>query len=393
MDHPPPINWRRNLLFATIGVVVAGAAFNLTTPFLPLFLEELGARRALAQWAGLSLAAPALTYSLMAPIWGTLADRYGKRVMLLRSGIGIAATYVLISFSRTPWQLVLFRTINGTLGGFIPSCTLLIAANTPAADLGFALGVVQTASSVGAIAGPLIGGAAAKFLGIRYAFYFGAGLLIAAALTSYFGTREAVNRREGKESVLAGLRASMARRDLVALFLMMLATQTALMAVQPTLPLQIRNLAQRMGGRDVALIAGLVFSVTGLSTALGAPLIGRLHLDQRRVLRMGLILACLLHALQGLTGRIDLLIVERFFFGFANAAILVTGNVLIAQGAPEDRRGQVFGLLNAISSLGSIIGPLLGGYIAGRCGLASPFYLSALLFAAGFFLIPRPSRT
>jgi len=110
-------------------------------------------------------------------------------------------------------------------------------------------------------------------------------------------------------------------------------------------------------------------------------------------LRVGLILACLLHALQGLTGRIELLILERFCFGFANAAILVTGNVLIAQGAPEDRRGQVFGLLNAISSLGSIIGPLLGGYIAGRYGLASPFFLSALLFAAGLFLIPRPLRT
>ena len=225
-------------------------------------------------------------------------------------------------------------------------------------------------------------------LGIRYTFFIGAGLLVLASLTTFCGTREVVGRREGGVSVLDGLRASFSRKDLSMLFLVMFATQTALMAVQPTLPLLVRSLAQHQAKREVALAAGVIFSLTGLSTALGAPLVGRVkRWNHCQVLGMGLVAAGILHGLQGITNRIELLGLERFLFGFANASILVSGNILIAQSAPEDKRGQVFGVLNSVASLGSILGPILGGYAAGKFGIPSSFYLSSLLFLMSIFLV------
>lgn len=384
--RPSAIPWRRNLLFASIGVVIAGVAFSLITPFLPLYLEELGVRRNLAIWSGWVFAVNALTYSLMAPVWGTLADRHGKRVMLLRSGFGIALTYVLMAVSANQWQFLFFRAANGVLSGFIPSSLMLVATNTPGPDLGFALGTIQTASSVGGIMGPMVGGAAAKLLGLRPALFFGAGLLCVAAVTAFLGTREEIERREGGPGVLAGLRASFSQPELVALFAVMLLVQTALMAVQPTLPLFIADLARH----DVALVTGILFSLAGVSTALGAPLIGRIRrIDHLQAMRLGLLAAAALSGLQGLAGRVWLLGLERFLFGFANAAVLVSGNVLIAQGSPEHLRGQVFGTLNAVSSLGTILGPILGGYAAKGLGVPSSFYLSGLLFLAGLFILRR----
>lgn len=382
--------WRRNLVFISSGVVVAGIGFSLITPFIPQYLVQLGVRHNLAVWSGLALAANALTYSLMAPLWGALADRHGKRVMLLRSGFGIALTYLLMAAARSPLEFLLYRAANGMLGGFIPSSLLLVATNSPAEQMGFALGAVHTASSVGGIMGPLVGGAAASLFGMRSTLYLGAAMLCLAAITGFCGTKERVVRPQGQPSLAAGLRETFGHRDLVAIFLVMLIAQTGLMAIQPTLPLFIHKLSAALPARQIPLVTGAIFSLAGLSTALGAPIFGRVRrLTQGQILLLGLLAAALLGGIQGLVKDIWLLGGTRFLFGFANAAIVVAGNVLLAQRAPEGNRGQVFGVLNGVSSLGSILGPLLGGYTAKYLGLAGPFYLSGLLFAAGLPLVGR----
>lgn len=387
------IPWRRNLAFTTFGVIVAGSAFSLVTPFLPLFLAELGVAENLPRWSGLVLAAQAFTYTIMAPIWGVLADRYGKRVMILRSGLGIALTYLLMGIARSRWDLLLYRVLNGFLGGFIPSCLMLVATNTPAPHLAWALGIVQTASSVGNILGPLVGGFAAGALGVRSAFFFGAGLLLLATAATHLGTREAVGGRSESGSVLGGFRETLRRRDLLALFLLMFAVQTALAVIQPTLPLFVKEMADGLNPRRVAIAAGMVFSLTGLSTALGAPLVGRLRcLNPRKALWAGVIAAGVISGCQGLAQNLFLLGFERFLAGFAYAVVLVVGNVAIARSAPEAQRGQVFGVLNAVSSLGTIIGPMLGGLIADSFGVRSSFFLSGALFLAALPLLSPGER-
>jgi len=147
-------------------------------------------------------------------------------------------------------------------------------------------------------------------------------------------------------------------------------------------------MADGLNPRRVSIAAGMVFSLTGLSTALGAPLVGRLtRFNPRKVLWAGVIAAGIISGCQGLAQNLFLLGLERFLAGFAYAVVLVVGNLAIAQGAPESQRGQVFGVLNAVSSLGAIIGPMLGGFVADSLGVRSSFFLSGALFLAALPLL------
>jgi len=111
----------------------------------------------LATWSGLAYAASSLTSAFMAPIWGSIADKYGNRFQIVRSGVGIAITYALYPVARTPLQFVLLRALTGFMSGYTPAATSLIAANTPEDQLGYALGMLQAANAAGTISGPLLG--------------------------------------------------------------------------------------------------------------------------------------------------------------------------------------------------------------------------------------------
>ena len=153
------MQWRRNLWFLSVAVFIANLSFTMNMPFLPRFLEELGVGRNLSLWSGIMISINFLTYAIMAPLWGSLADRHGKRVMFWRSGFGIALTYVLMGIAANHWQLLVFRGLNGLLSGFIPTAIMLVASNTPEEDMGYALGIINTFIALGGIMGPFIGGA------------------------------------------------------------------------------------------------------------------------------------------------------------------------------------------------------------------------------------------
>lgn len=373
------VNWKRNLVFASIGVFIAAVGFNFTTPFLPQYLNMLGLTENLSVWSGVMIAVNSLTYAIMAPVWGSLADRHGKRPMLVRSGFGIALTYVLMGYSRTPLQYLLLRAANGVLAGFIPSSIMLVASNTPEEDMGFALGIIQTAIAIGGIMGPFFGGYCAKLLGIRSTMFFGAAILTIASALAVFGTRERVVKQERRTGVLGDLRYVLGERTLSSVIMALLIVQVAITIIQPALPLFVGSM---VAPKDVEVMTGIIFSIIGLSTAIGAPLLSRMKgISYRKTFIQGLSAAAFLSVIQGLSRQVHLLGFERFIFGFANAAITVGGNVLIAKNSAQEMRGRAFGALNGISSLGAVVGPLIGGYLGDHYGLASPFFIGGGFFA------------
>mgnify|MGYP000940653459 CR=1 FL=1 len=379
------MNWRRNLVILSMAVFLAAIAFSLYAPFLPMFLQELGLKDNLSGWSGMMQSVNSLTYALMAPIWGMLADRHGKRVMFMRSGFGIALTYVLMAVSQNHYQVFAWRALNGLLSGFIPSAILLVATNTPEMHLGFALGMIQTANSIGTIMGPMIGGISANLLGVRSTLFASAAVLALAAVCAFYGTREEIRPQKRKSALLADMRqVIMSNGALRIIMISQLLINTALMIIQPTLPLFVGEIVTT----NVAMYTGVIFSIIGVSTALGAPLFGKIkNLNYRGLYVLGIGSGAILSVVQGLTRSVWLLSGERFVFGFANAAMLVGGNVLLTQYSEPEDRGRIFGVYNGISALGSVAGPLLGGFLGDSLGLASPFYGSAiLLLVAGWFV-------
>src|SRR5215467_15769183 len=180
----PGVDWRRNLAALWFAQFTAIFGFSFAFPFLPVYLRQLGVHDPgqLALWTGVTAGASGASLAIMSPIWGTLADRYGRRAMLLRAMLGGAVTVGLMGFARGPVDLLVLRLLQGATAGTVAATTALVASGTPRPRVGWALGVLTSAVAVGSALGPLVGGLAASILGLRAIFWAGGGLLAGATI-------------------------------------------------------------------------------------------------------------------------------------------------------------------------------------------------------------------
>lgn len=139
-ENDTPINWKRNLIVAWLGCFLTGAAFSLVMPFLPLYVEQLGVtgHSALNMWSGIVFSITFLFSAIASPFWGGLADRKGRKLMLLRSALGMGIVMVLMGLAQNIWQFLILRALLGLLGGFVPNANALIATQVPRNKSGWA---------------------------------------------------------------------------------------------------------------------------------------------------------------------------------------------------------------------------------------------------------------
>ena len=149
-------SWQRNLAVLWIGELIAIAGFSVTLPFLPYYVQELGVTKLeqVVFWSGLLTTAQATTMALIAPVWGSLADRYGRKIMVERAMFGGAVVIGAMGFTRNVYQLAVLRAIQGMLTGTVPAAMTLVASSTPPERRGYALGLLQMAVYLGSSVGP-----------------------------------------------------------------------------------------------------------------------------------------------------------------------------------------------------------------------------------------------
>src|SRR5919199_674367 len=189
---PTLTSWERTTWICSATQVFTLIGFGLGLPFLPMYVQELGVteRAEIALWSGVISGSAALSMAILAPVWGVLADRYGRKPMLVRSMLGGAVVIGAMGFVGDVWQLELVRLIQGAVTGSQAAAAALVAAATPLHHVGFALGLISTAVQVGNTVGPAIGGLAVGQLGFRGAFVLGAGMLLIGGLMSVFWVDE-----------------------------------------------------------------------------------------------------------------------------------------------------------------------------------------------------------
>lgn len=164
--------WKRNLVILWIGVLFCSMAYSVSIPFLPIFLNtEMGVNDHLELWSGIAFGVTFLASALIAPFWGSLADKYGRKPMLIRSGFSLAVLYLICAFVTDPYVFVGVRLFQGLLSGFIPAAIALVGTGSPEEKTGYALGIMATAGATGSIIGPLIGGVVSHYYGNRNAFF------------------------------------------------------------------------------------------------------------------------------------------------------------------------------------------------------------------------------
>src|SRR5437660_5296510 len=184
-----PLDWRRNLAALWLAELTAILGFSFAFPFLPLFLHQdlhIPAGPQLAFWTGITGGATGLALACTAPIWGRLADRYGRKPMLVRAMVGGGISVGLMGLSQSALQLTVLRGVQGASSGSVAAATALVATETPAPHLAWALGILSSAISLGSAVGPAAGGLAANFVGLRAIFVGGGVLLLLATIPVLF---------------------------------------------------------------------------------------------------------------------------------------------------------------------------------------------------------------
>ena len=180
--------FHRNLFAVTAVSFIGYTGFTLVMPFLPLYFQLLGVHDLgdIAMWSGLSLGVtPALT-AMLAPLWGRLADRYGRKIMVVRSLVSFVIVMAAMAFVSRAWHVFALRAVQGLFAGY-GALTLTMAADSAPRDrMAYAIGFVQTAQRLGPAIGPIIGGAVAQVVGMRNTFLVTSMFYLIAVLLVVF---------------------------------------------------------------------------------------------------------------------------------------------------------------------------------------------------------------
>jgi DHA1 family multidrug resistance protein-like MFS transporter len=381
-------SWKTMLLVMSLVQGIMMMAFSSTSPFLALFIEQLGVHEIhkIDIWAGLIQCSTPLVAAIVSPLWGSLADRTGRKMMVLRSTAAIALFNCLVGFSQNTWELLGLRMMQGAFSGFSAAAVALVSTVIPEAKLGFALGWTQSAGMVGSLIGPLIGGFLADLVhSYRVVFFLTSGFAVTAFLVTLLFVREQLPDRRSeatrKPSLLGQFRAVKELKSVHTMFLVLFITQFSVMSVQPVLPVYMKELTNGPSG-FLGTIAGFAFSVTGLADLIASPFLGKRsdQLGYRRVLTICMTGAGLFYLPQALAPNIWVFVASRFGLGMFVGGIMPTANALVGRLTPARQRGQVFGITSSATFLGSFAGPLLGGLGSAVFGIRWMLGITSLLY-------------
>jgi DHA1 family multidrug resistance protein-like MFS transporter len=384
----PAVDWRRNLAALWFAQVTAIFGFSFAFPFLPVYLRELGVHDPgqLALWTGVAGGASGAALAVMSPIWGVLADRYGRRSMLLRAMVGAGLTVGLMGFARGPLDLVLLRLIQGATSGTVAAATALAASGTPRHRVGFALGVLASAVAVGSALGPLVGGLAAAAFGVRAIFWGGGVLLAIATLPVLVVVREVPVKRteEDRGPILDLLRrgAPGAIAALAALLVCQALIQVSYSGYQPLVVLRLLEHVPT----GVEAVTGIAFAAAGLASALASALYA--PVARRLGYRLLAILAALLLAgsqlLAGWSPAVALIVAGAALAGACYGIVGPAITAMVGLETPPAAQARVFGVVASATAVGFALGPFGGGVLAAGLGTsiaASACALAAVLLA------------
>jgi DHA1 family multidrug resistance protein-like MFS transporter len=374
-------SWKKTLYISWAVLFFHTAGLGMLMPFLPLYVKELGVTdpKAQAVWSGIIYGVAYIFTALLAPLWGTISDKYGRKPLILRTTFGIGVIALLMSFVTNVYQLLGLRILHGICGGTMPAFIALVSRGLPEDKTGQGLGAMQTALLAGNLIGPFMGGVLSDLIGYRNVLLVIALLtLIAGITTLLFIHEQKRDPAQARSSVLDNMKLVTANINLRMVCIVILATQFSIFIVQPILPLFIASLH---GTGSTASMVGLVFSVTGLATMLFTPYWGKAgdKKGHRNVLIRSLLFNGIAFFPQALVTSVYQLLPLRAVIGFFVAGIEPSTQSLLVKNTNDSQRGGVLGITHSVRLCGQALGPLVGGALGALFGYRVPFVLTAVL--------------
>jgi len=377
------ISWKDNLRIAWLGSFLTGACISLVVPFMPIFVEQLGVEPSqVTFYSGLAISVSAISAACVSPLWGILADRYGRKPMMIRAGLAMTITMGGLAFVPNVYWLLALRLLNGVFTGFVPNATALIASQVPKDKSGYALGTLSSGVVAGTLTGPFVGGMIAEVFGIRNVFLMVGGFLFLAAILTIFFIKEDF-QPVPKEKALPTKELFTSVKYpylLFNLFATNFVIQVAAQSVGPILALYIRDLGQK---ENLLFVSGLIVSSMGLSSMMSSGVLGRLgdKVGNHRLLIVAQAYSALIYLLCANASTPLELGIYRFLFGLGTGALVPGINALLSRMTPKAGISRVFAFNQVFFYLGGVIGPLAGSVVAEKFGYHSVFYATAACVA------------
>jgi DHA1 family multidrug resistance protein-like MFS transporter len=388
--------WERNVWALALVVFIAFVGFQFFSPFLPLYVIELGVTdpTRVALWSGVLTAVTPAVAGLLGPLWGRLADRVGRKLMMIRSLAGFVIIVAAMGLVTSVTQLLILRLLQGVIAGFSVFAMALASVSCPKEKVPVAIGRVQGAQLLSVAVGPAAGGYVASHFGLRYAFFVTAGMcaLALVGLILLF--------TEGRPRVEAGPEAGVAReepftlRDVLGVrgFPLVLGLlfvgQFIDRGLSLLVPLRVATLPDVT---RIAATSGEIIALAAVCATASALAAGRLaeRWPAERLLLIGLLAGGLPCALMATAPGWQSLMLLRCLTGLCLGGALTLAYSLGGTLVSGERRGAAFGWLALSVQVGTASSPLVTGGLAALSlpgaflldgGLA---WLGALLLLAG----------
>jgi MFS transporter, DHA1 family, multidrug resistance protein len=391
--------WQRNLYILIFAQLVTAVGFSMVFPFLPLYVEDLGSQANLSieLLAGLVFSAQALTMMVASPIWGAIADKYGRKRMVERAMFGGAIIILLMGFARSAEELVLLRALQGMITGTVAAANALVAASAPRERIGYAMGLLQVGTWSGVAIGPILGGVVADTLGFRAAFIVTSALLLISGVIVWLGVSERFKRptESKRPSLLSKWREIITAPGVGTVFGLRFSVWLGRLMIVPIAPLFVATLL--IDSERVGTVTGLVVGLAAATGTASAVYLGRLgdRVGHRKILVTCSLAAALFYLPQTFVANVWQLLVLQALSGAAVGGILPALSALLNHYTKRGEAGAVYGLDNSMVSGARAVAPLIGAAIAMLFGLRGTFAFAALVFLLTtlfMWRLPEPAR-
>lgn len=387
---------RRNVFAAAAAGGIGFTGFTLVMPFLPLYIAELGVTDVgeIAMWTGLTLGATPTVTAISAPLWGRVGDKYGSKLLVIRSLTAFILTKAGMAFVTAPWQLFALRALLGVFAGYGALTISMAAQSVPRDRMAKAIGTVQTGHRLGPAVGPVIGGLLAPLVGLRNAFLVAAAFYVAAMVLVILMYKD-----PARPPATAAPRKGWAVFShllslpgfLLALFVIF-GLQTVDRSFGPVLPLYVAQVG--VEAQRVPIVSGILFSLGAVAAAFGSQLASRLL--QRRTARQVIVTGT---ATAALALTVIVVAPSLWLVGAAMAVVglaigVATTTIYSVAGSllPADAHATGFGVMTTASLIGLAVSPVVAGFIGGS-GLRWVFVADVFLLAVLAVLVARHLRS
>ena len=396
-----PTGWKFTLGIVFAAQFFSAIGFSMVFPFLPLYIESLGSRFALSTevLAGLVIAVQSVTMMIAAPIWGVVADRFGRKKMILRALVGGGIFMILMGFVQSAEQLILLRALQGLVTGTVSANNALVAASAPRERVGFAMGTLQLGLWSGVAVGPLLGGVLADLFGYSVPFVVTAVLLLIGALVISLGVHENFSPPKENNAIhpaafLLGWKMILGTSGVRMVLLMRFLVGLARSIIIPIAPLFVVSLIIHETETNNTY-AGMMLAVSSATSTFGAVYLGSLgdRISHKKVLFWCALVAMALYIPQVFVANVWQLLILQGMAGIAAGGLVAAPSALLSRYTDRGSAGAVYGLDNSVWSASKAVAPLLGATIAIWIGMRGAFAASAMVFGLialiAWFCLPQ----